>query len=394
MPDYRPIAEAEYEEYTRLLHYAFSPAETYEPTESRDDAPDWSTIAEERGLYADGELVSTVAHYWHALWIRGAYRDVAGVAEVSTPPNHRRNGYSRQLLSESLREYHEREVNFAALWPFSHSFYRQLGWGRCSDRLSIACTPDTLGFVNRSDPPASSDFVDLDADRWAELDRVYENGNDHELAMDRTEQWWRKRVFEWRTDPYVAGWERDGELRGYLVYTIEDDEQRTMAVEELGAIDTEAYTELLRFCRYHDSQVDRITINAKDMLVSDFVDDPYAVDIEVQPGAMIRVVDVERALSSLSYPTDGAVVLEVIDGIAEWNDRRFRLVVEDGVPTCTVTGDSPDATVDVATLSQIVVGYRGVERAAQTGGLRASQATLETLTALFPRTEPYLREWF
>lgn len=394
MPEYRPIEAAEYEEYSRLINYAFSPAEASEPTESRDDAPGWSTIAEERGLYADGELVSTVAHYWHTLRIRGEFHDVAGVAEVSTPPTHRRNGYSRQLLSESLREYHDQEVDFAALWPFNHSFYRKLGWGRCSDRISIACTPDALGFVNRIDPPPNSEFVDLDADRWAALDRVYEGGNDHGLAMDRTEEWWRKRVFDWRTDPYVAGWERDGELRGYLVYTIEDEAEQTMAVEELGALDTEAYTELLRFCRYHDSQVDRITIDTKAMLVSDLVDDPYAVDVEVHPGAMFRIVDIERALSSLSYPADGSVVLEVIDGVAEWNDRRFRLTVEDGVPACAVTGDSPDATVDVATLSEIVVGYRGVERATQAGGLRASQTATETLTALFPESDPYLREWF
>ncbi|UPM42174.1 GNAT family N-acetyltransferase [Halocatena salina] len=394
MPEYRPISEAEYEEYTRLLHYAFSPAETYEPTESRDDAPEWSTIAEERGLYADEELVSTVAHYWHALWLRGAYRDVAGVAEVSTPPKHRRNGYSRRLLSESLREYRDRDVNFAALWPFNHSFYRKLGWGRCSDRISIACGPAALGFVDRIDPPVHSDFVDLEADRWAALDRVYQNGNDHTLAMNRSEEWWRKRVFDWRTDPYVVGWKRDGELRGYLVYTIDDDDQRTMAVDELGALDTEAYTELLRFCRYHDSQVDRVTIDTNDVLVSDLVDDPSAVEIEICPGAMIRIVDVKRALSSLSYPADGSVVLEVIDGIAEWNDRRFRLAVEGGEPTCTVTGDSPDVTVDIATLSRIVVGYRGVERATRAGGLRASRTDLETLTALFPETNPYLREWF
>lgn len=394
MPDYRPIPETAYEEFSRLLHYAFSPSEAYEPTESRADAPDWLTIAEERGLYADEELVSTVAHYWHTLQIRGEYHDVAGVAEVSTPPKHRRNGYSRQLLSESLKEYHDREMDFAALWPFSFSFYNKLGWGRCSDRLSIGCAPDALGFVDRIDPPLGGDFVDLDADRWAELDQVYEDGNDHALAMDRTEEWWRKRVFDWRTDPYIVGWERDGELRGYLVYTIEDDAEQTLAVDELGALDTEAYTELLRFCRYHDSQVDRITIDTNDTLVSDLVDDPYAVDIEVQPGAMIRIVDVERALSSISYSTDGSVVLEVIDGVAEWNDRRFRLTVEDGVPRCVVTGADPDATVDMATLSQIVVGYRGVERAAQTGGLRATETGIETLRALFPEAEPYLREWF
>lgn len=393
MPDYRPITETEYEEYSRLIHYAFTPMERYEPVESRAEAPGWSTIAEERGLFADEELVSTVAHYWHTLRVRGEFHDVAGVASVSTPPKHRRNGYIRQLLAASLEEYHDRGVDFAVLWPFSYSFYRQFGWGLCSERRSITCSPDALGFVDRIDPPPNSEFVELTPDRWEELDAVYTDCNDHELAMRRTEQWWKERVFNWRTDPYITGVERGGTLRGYVVYTITNDETRTMSVSELGYVDTEAYTELLRFCRYHDSQVSQITMKTDDSRLYNLVEDPRAVDIEVHPGAMFRIVDLKSALTSLSYPVDGSVVLEVTDELAEWNDRRLRLTVNGGEPTCGTTIDSPDVIVDVATLSQIVTGYLSVESAAETGDLTVELDT-KTLSELFPESDPHLREWF
>lgn len=398
MLDYRPVSGTDNEFY-RLINYAFWPTEAFEPIGSLDDVPAPATVGEGRGLYDGNELVSTVAHLWVDLRIRGEYHDVAGVSAVSTPPKHRRKGFIRRLLSESLREYRERDHYFAALWPFEYSFYQKFGWGLCSEDVSITCSPEILAFVDSVDAPPGSAFVDLDADRFEELGQVYEACNDHGLSMQRTEEWWRKRVFKgWKRDPYVSGWERDGELRGYLVYDIKDESEedgRTMQIWDVGYLDHEAYTELLRFCRYHDSQVERVSIrDASDTALYDLVDDPRAVDIEINPGPMMRVVDVEGALSQLSYPANGSVVLDVNDALAEWNDDRFRLTVENGTPSCTPTTEEADAIMGIATLSQIAVGYLPVERAIQVGDLSASESGAETLSALFPELETYLREGF
>lgn len=393
MAEYRSVPETDLNEFHRLISYAFRPTEEFEPIESRKDIPEPETVGEGRGLYDGDELVCTGVHYWFTLQIRSEDHQVAGLGGVSTPPKHRRKGHVRQLLADSLKEYRERDQCFAALWPFSYSFYRRFGWGMCSEEESITCPPDALAFLDSVNMPSGGEYVDLDADYWGELDQVYEACNDHGLAMRRTEEWWRKRIFHGWNDPYVSGWERDGELRGYLVYDIEDeDDGRTMTIHDLGYVDPEAYTELLRFCYYHDSQVERVVIPDASTMLHDFVEDPRAVEIERQPGAMIRVVDVERALSHLSYPADGSVVLDVNDRLAEWNDGRFRLTVADGTATCEPTTDDPDATVGVATLSQIAVGYLSVEHATVTGDLTVSEP--RTLSALFPEEETYLREGF
>lgn len=398
--DYRVVSDADINEFRRLVNYAFRPTEAFEPIESIDDLPDPATLAVNRGLYDGDEIVSTVAHHWFTLRIRGEWHGVAGVSAVSTPPKHRRKGLVRQLLSASLHEYRERGTHFAALWPFEYAFYRKLGWGTCSEGAVTTCSPDALAFVDSVDVPIGGAFVDLDADRWEELDRIYEACNDHALAMQRTEEWWRKRVFQgWKRDPYVAGWERDGELRGYLVYAIEEgDDEREMTVWELGYRDREAYLELVRFCRYHDSQIGEVTIHGpRDTILHDLVSDPRAVEIELHPGGMIRVVDVEGALSALSYPVDESrsLVLDVNDDLAEWNDGRFRLAVEDGHATCEMTTDDPEVSIGIATLSQIVVGYLSVERARLVGDFDVMSETGEkTLAAMFPEEETYLREGF
>lgn len=419
MLEYRPVPDEDLEEFRRLVSYAFRPTEAYEPVDSPDDLPEPATVGDRRGIYEDGELCSVCAHHWFTLRVRDEFHAAPGLSAVSTPPRHRRRGLVRRLLSESLREYRDRDAGVSVLWPFEHPFYRRFGWGTCSRHVRATCEPEalaeldatTVGGVDRTaDRPdatstdADGEFVDLGADEWEALDRVYRATNDQGLAMSRTEEWWRKRVFAgWDRDPYVAGWERNGRLAGYLVYTIDepadgDSDGRRMDVRELGYTDFEAYRHLLRFCGYHDSQVGSVRLYGPvDTTIQDLVSDPRDVELEIEPGPMVRLVDVRRALGALSYPASmgGEVVIEVEDDLAEWNDGRFRLSVADGRTTVERTDDDSEVVAGVPTLSQVVVGHYSVARAERVGTLTlGSDEARSTLAGLFPPEETFLREFF
>lgn len=435
MAEYRSVPNDDIDAWSRLLAYAFRPAEPYEPVESVDDLPAPATLGDRRGLYEDGELVCTGAHHWFRLRIRGEFEEVPGLSAVSTPPRYRRQGLVRQLLHESLVEYRERDCGFCVLWPFSHPFYRQFGWGTCSRRTRMTCAPEALAGIgggsndardvrdgygstrhpgpdDPDDTGKNSDdtaFVTLSVDDWAALDRVYRTANFRGLTMDRTEAWWRKRVLTgWDDDPYVAGVERDGELVGYLVYDITEgehaDDGRRMEVKEYGHVDFAAYCALLEFCRYHDSQVDEIEFRGPvETDLHDLARDPREIEVAIEPGPMIRLVDVSRGLSTLSYPSsiEADLVFGVTDDLADWNDGRFRLSIANGVGTCEPVDPADPADLDVdlttpiATLSQVVAGFLSPERAERVGRFDvASSDAGETLAATFPAEETFLREGF
>jgi len=302
------------------------------------------------------------------------------------------------LLAESLAEYRDREHWFSALWPFEYAFYRKFGWAMTSRYAEASFEPDALSFTDSLDDPGT--FRELGPDDWTAMADVYAAANDRGLTMHRTEEWWRKRVLVWwDAEPYAYGWEHDGELRGYLVYDIESaDDARVMKVAEACAVDHEAHLALLRFCRYHDSQVKRVRLyGPTDHTLQDLADDPRAVEIAVEPGPMSRLVDVPRALEALSYPVEasGSVTLAVTDDLAAWNDGTFRLHVTDGRATCDRTDGAPAVRTDVGTLSQVAVGYLSVEDARRYGDLTVEADTAaETLAELFPPTGTFLREGF
>jgi predicted acetyltransferase len=66
----------------------------------------------------------------------------------------------------------------------------------------------------------------------------------------------------------------------------------------------------------------------------------------------VRLVDVGAALSARGYAADGAVVIDVRDVFAPWNEGRWRL--EDGVAARTT--DDADIALDVAALGSVYLG--------------------------------------
>jgi len=390
---YREVPDGDVEAFERILSYAFAPTEPFEF--DPDDGTDGPlTLASPRGLYDGEDLVATVGHHWLDLWVRGAWRSVAGVSAVATPPKYRRQGFVRRLLAASLTEYRERGSPFAALWPFSHPFYGQYGWRTLSRYARTEFDPEAAADTDDLD---AGRFVDLGAGDWARLDGVRSTGPRQPFTMDRTEEWWRERtVSGWGdADPYVAGWERDGRLGAYLVYEIEDgDDGRTMDVSEIAYREPAGLESCLRYCRLHDSQVSTARLHGppwEARRLQELAADPRAFEVELHPGPMVRIVDV-RALAELAVG-DATLVLDVADPLVDWNDGRFRLSA-DG---CERTDAAADATVGVGTLSGIAAGAVPSGRATWVDDLEpeADGDAVEALAALFPASEePFLREGF
>ena len=396
MPTYRAVPDDRIDEFRGILQYAFRPAETPTSYESIEELPGPARLGVRRGMFDGDDLLCTGVHHWFTATVRGSGHPLAGLSGVATPPENRRRGLVADLLSESLVEYRENGYYLSALWPFAYAFYRRYGWAQAGTTATVECDPEVLSFAADAD---GGRFRELGPDDFERLNPVLDAaGEGVSLWIRRTEEWWRNRVFEgWEQDPYVYGVEREGELRGYVVYEVENDDGRTMRVRECNALDHEASLDLLRFLSYHDSQVERVRIRSRpDTLLFDLVDDPRALDYELTPGGMVRIVDVGAALAALDYPeVEGRLVLSVADPVADWNDDTFALDVRAGEATCTRVDEPADANVPITTLSQLFVGHFSVERATVAGDLSVeSESTEALLDELFPPREVCLSEGF
>ncbi|MEE6209789.1 GNAT family N-acetyltransferase [Salarchaeum sp. III] len=396
MVDYRPLPDDRTEEFRSFVTYAFRPESgPHDPDE--DDIPEPAQVGDPYGVFDGDDLLAVCRHYWFTAHVRGDTHPMAGLSAVATPPENRRRGLVRDMLLESLREYRENDVYLSALWPFKHPFYAQFGWETASDGVTHECPPDALSFARDAELPGTWDR--LDADDWERLPAILaSHGERYELTLDRTEEWWRKRVFRgWDTDPYVYCWQdATGADRAYVVYSVESGDGKTLAVHDAAWTDHDAYLAVLGFLADHDSQVDTVRLRGPvDSPFLDVVPDPGEVDTTLSAGPMARIVDVPTALTALNYPdVDADLTIAVTDELADWNDDTFHLTVRDGTSRVEPTTEGSDLTLDIGTLTQLAVGHRTAHDLARTTDIDTDDTTLDTLHTLYPETTTYLREGF
>jgi predicted acetyltransferase len=400
MPEFRPVPDEDVETFQSLVSYAFRPEEGPFDQSYHEDLPAGAEIGDRYGLYDGDDLLTACKHIDFRTHVRGDVHDLHGLSAVASSPDQRRQGYVRDLLAESLAQSRSDGVAFSALWPFKRSFYGQYGWATGTRAVSHDVDPSALSFAPHHD---HGEFVTLEADDWERAAAVHDaHGAGFDLTMDRTEDWWRKRVFTgWDDDPYAYGWERDDDLVAYATYSFESgDDGKTLQVRDWAFVDHDARLALLRFFADHDSQVDTVSVwthTSEDLL--DLVPDSDDVEAELALCPMVRLVDVRNALEALSYPTgvDTDLVLDVSDPLVDWNDDAFRVAIADGEATVertTAAAGDADASVGVGTLSELAVGYRSADELATVSDLDADAHVVATLADAFPIRQTFLREGF
>ena len=395
MVDYRPLPEDATEAHDALTSYAFGADQGPPLPPDREQRQEryWS-FGDYRGVFEGDELLAACGQIEFTARVRGAWLPLAGLTGVATAPTHRRQGLAGRMLEASLAEYRDRGWPVSALRPFDARFYGRYGWATGCRYTAATVSPSALAPAREA---AAGRFRRVHPEGFEALEPVYREWLDGVgLATRRSEDWWRDRAFHTPgTELYCYAWERDGETRGYLLYQAED---RRLTVREAAHVDHEAYLNLLRFLADHDAQADELLLRGPghDRLL-DVVEDRDALDVELVPGQMVRIADVSAALEAVRYPADEAatLTLSVADDHAPWNDRTVRLAVADGTATVEPTEEEPDASVDIGTLSQLLVGYLPARRARTVGGLTVeTPGTVATLAALFPEQETYLPERF
>ncbi len=403
--EYRPFPDERTDEFRAFMRYAFSPESgPYDPDAEDDDR---EYLADYRGLFDGDDPVAVCGHHDFTLRLRGVERDVAGLSAVASPPEHRRRGHVERLLRESLAEYRGDDVHFSVLWPFEYAFYRRYGWATVSRYRRVRAPPEQFEFA---DDDASGDgragrFRRLDAADHAEAAAVLSATADrYDFTMARTEDWWRERTLRgWKTDPFVYGWERDGELRALWSYAFEErdgpDDGTAMVVSDAAVAEPSAWDHVFRFCRNHDSQVEAVRLRLPvDRSVLDRVADPRAVTEEVRTGPMFRLVDVAAALEALDPDpaVEAAFTLAVDDPLVEWHDRPLRVAICDGAVDATRAerGAAADVAAGIGALSQLYAGYRPVDELRAHADLTVGDRVADDLRTLFPPRRTDLREGF
>jgi len=300
---------------------------------------------------------------------------VGGVGQVAVSLEHRREHVAKEMMLFYLRHYREQGTPLAVLYPFRPDFYRQMGFGYGTKmsryRLDPAALPEGRGreHVRRLGP---DDREELRAcyNRYARGTHGMIHKTERELDQ----------LLE-HEERRVVGYEEDGRLEGYLVFTFERDGSflvNDLYVREFIYETREALAGLLAYLHSQNDQVQRIIIRTQDPSFHHLFDDPRnGSDELVSPvyhaanlqgvGLMYRVLDVPHMFRLLEERDFGGqtcrLELRIEDTFLRENAGTTRLAFDEGHAHVLEDGPCDVALeMNIGSLSALLAGTVTFER--------------------------------
>lgn len=361
----RSVTEEEFATWSRGIERAFG----FQGDEKHIEA--WRAMTElDRTLTAitDGEMVGSAGAFSFDMALPGGGSlPVAGVTAVSVRSTHRRRGVLRQMMERQLADVAERGEPFAVLTASETVIYGRFGYGLATQGWSWTIETEGIELAQPSTATgririiekeeAQKVFPGVRGEVWrrhpGEFDWVPSRWNDlfrdaeHErngmsalwFAVHESTSGEADGVVAWRTKP---GWGPSGLPNmevGVVMLVGRDEEIETALFEYLLSVD------LVRKVSAFDRPVE-------DPLRWRLADSRRMQVKRVGDHLWLRVLDVERAISSRELGSDERLVIEVVDDVRPSTGGTF--TIESGA--CKRSDATPDLTMHIRDLGALYLG--------------------------------------
>jgi len=404
--DIRPIGDAEFADWIRVLHVAFF-LDRDAAAEAAFRRP-FTDLGRCLGAFEGDRVVGTFRSFGTTLSVPGGGTVAAdAITAVTVLPTHRRRGMLRSMMTRDLAAAAERGEPIAILIASEYPIYGRYGFGVATEHATWAVDAHAVRFVR--EVPGSVELVEPAAARSIGPD-LYEAFRRRRagsigrrdvtwdvqlgLVTPPGEQPWKGRL--------ILGRDAAGKPDSLLRYHVEDRwEERlpraTLHVDELLATTPEAEQRLWEYA----CGVDLVaTVQAPDRPVDELLPwllvDARAVRCTNRADMLwVRVLDPTVALAARRYGAAGRLVI-AIDDPERFAGGRYALEGGPDGAACARTSAEADLVTGVATVGAACLG--GVPwRTLAAAGLvterrRGAIATADAMFATWPA--PYSATWF
>lgn len=327
-------------------------------------------------------------------WFGGRRVACAGIAAVGVAPEHRGRGLGTRLMSSALCELAQQKVALSCLYPATLPIYRAVGYEIAGLRYEMKSPCASLVSPRGNGEIVAIAGTDDEAMRACQREAAARGNGE----LDRHEALWL-RVGEHRgeaRDGYAVR-AADGRVTGYVWFARRPSSlpRHDLSVSDCVALDRDAARTLIGFLHGHRSMVNDVVWcgGASDPLRDALTEADWTM--RLHSPWMLRIVDVEAALSSRGYPRSVRAVLhlDLDDPVIAGNRGRFVLDVADGLATLRRGGEGRVALA-IGDLASIYSAHASAEARSHQGSVRGDPRDLALMSSLFAGPPPAMPDMF
>lgn len=395
MADIRYLTSDDLLQYKRLASICYTYADAEQPRPCTEEE-----LHQRVGVFGeDGTLLSAMIHNRYTARFEGHDVPLVGIGGVVTDPVARGQRGIRKLFETYLPILRDEGYVFSALYPFSHVFYRKFGYELALEQRVAELSRGSL----RDDLCQADEIVRVLPEQDDQgMRHIYERYiADKDFAIERDDAMWRdlRRGTPWETMKYAYVLKRKGESVAYWIGSVrKDGSGAVLTPDDLAYTCREGYEAIFAMLRGMN-EVETIRLFVPSELNPRWlVKDPYDVTFKsINCGGMLRVMNVEKALSMLTAPRfAGHFAVEVSDGQIAENNGCFT-VVGDGRELQVTRTDNAQADLrcTIGGLSALIGGLQEFEDAVLAGHAQlVKENQTPFMAAVFGRRRAHLNWGF
>lgn len=299
----------------------------------------------------------------------------------ATAPEYRSRGVMRSLVTSYVNQMCGSGVPISICVPFDYSVLARYGWKTCYMYKQYELKPERIppytvkGRIQRFGNGVYP---------YAELSAVYNAFTSSLNGFEKRSVSVWKRILE-DLDVNFGGscavyYNKENVPSGYMLYLIRGG---VMSVYEMAFTDKTAADSLYAFIRSHSAQLESVVIKLpeNDITQLDFCDSRTSATL--RPFAAARITNVSAALSYVCEKAEEEIKLQVIDRICE-DCCGVYSITKNGI---VKTEDTPDAIIDIGTLTQLFAGFLSVDDAVYMNSIAGNA---DKLKQLFDKKHNYI----
>ena len=387
--DVRPLGDArEQEALAAILSLAFGAGE--------EEARGWvekNDPGTGRVLVEDGAVVGGLFVHPMGQWFGGRSVPMVGIGGVGMDPGARATGGATHLMRETVRALHADGVPISTLFPATQPLYRRAGYEQAGSHFRVTVQTDRLRTHERGLAVRRAAVGDLPA-----IDRLHvESGRENDGNVERSPMMWGRVRDPIGSRVHAFVIEGPDGLEGYVYYVSKPNARghQDLTLSDVVVRTPAAARRLLTFLLDHRSLVDSVSWRGHpaDPLLLQAREQRH--DVRLWDTWMLRIVDVEQALTLRGYPpnVEAEVHLDVADDLLPANHGRFVLHVANGTAS-VVRGGAGRVRLDVRDLAPLYTGFATAAQLRTARGIRCADEETGRLTAVFGGSAPWIQAGF
>jgi predicted acetyltransferase len=352
-----------------------------------------------------GEIIGTVTVFPAQMWLSGVPISVGAVTGVAVLPQFQRKGVAGKMIDFSIVRMVAEGRALSVLFPHSHKYYRQFGYGAIGDLHAYRINPHNLTVFPEGHQVRPFTAEDLP------MIRVMYKGQLtwHNGWFTRSNEGWDKIIARW---PNLMVFDNDGTIEGYYAFEAQTNKtgERVLQLKEFFAAEDQAYRGLIGYLAAQN-EADVIEYLAPpDTPLRHSLRQPKADDAQhrgyifydlchITPGPVGRIINLPIALTKRFYARhmSGERVIRISDPLIPTNEEPLLFRLVDGrAETRSADGRKPQIETDIGTMTQILCGYLTAQDARRLGRLQANEDTCSWLDKAIADSPIYIQagDWF